>query len=695
MKRTLAVCAILACASTARGQCVDPQPGPGGFAVDVRTNVAVRYSDGYRTTAAVQFPRTRPGSCGWPVLVFVPGLGASWSTLLTEGRSFAEQGFFVVSYDVRGQATARALNQGIGSQLWAIDEWIDLAEIIEWVGRSFPKLVDPNRIGVFGDSQGGIHAWAAAAYSGRSLPKNARRSRPFPKVSCVVPRVFPPQIVDVLVPGGESFFFRLPEFAYDDRLASVCLSTPFRRKLAAYVDGDQPAELARWMRSLPGKDLMSGLRTTTVPIFHVLAWQDSFAGVNRSIDALRQIPKSTPWRVLVSTGYHGTPLNGYQFLVRQHMTLEWFERWLKSRYERVELGPRIVSAAMPSNPQLYNHVQSVWRMRGDTSLPPATTTSLRLQLRRDGVLSADRAGSIETVARFSHRVPSGYDGRGFVKDRVDLAAVRKKIPLQRMQLISAPIANDRELAGVPTLRLGIRPQHKTVQIGVQLIARDASGQDQVLSVGGRTLRGLTSGKASVVDFDLAASMSVLDRGTRVVLELASQVVQTPGDRDMYKLMPLMQDFDVSLISGGAYLSELRLPTRSRVAINLASGERLMSLRRPETRHFVLQASAGRAGAPYIGLLSLSGQRPLLLPGGGTLWFTPDAFTEYSLGLLRTPVLGGFAGILDATGGATLTMHLGLGPALPEQLRGRNLHAVPLVFTPAGLEAGYGTKLRLR
>ena len=695
MRRALVICAALACLSGLRSQCVDPQPGPGGFAVDVRTKLTIRYSDGYRTTAAVQFPRTRPGACGWPVLVFVPGLGASWSTLLTEGRSFAEQGFFVVSYDVRGQASARALNQGEGSQLWAVDEWIDLAEIIEWVGRSFPKVVDPDRIGVFGDSQGGVHAWAAAAYSERALPKNVRRTRPFPKVACVVPRVFPPQIVDVFVPNGESFFYRLPEFAFDDRLASVCLSTPFRRKLAAYVDGDQPAQLARWMRSLPGKDLMSGLRTTKVPIFHVLAWQDSFAGVDRSIDALRQVPQSTPWRVLISTGYHGTPLNGYQFLVRQHMTLEWFERWLKSRHERVEFGPRFVSAAMPSNAGLYNHVQSVWRMRGDAAFPLASATTLRLNLRRGGALAFDRADSAETLGRLTHQVPSQYSGRSFVSDGVALATVAKKLPLQQLEFISAPMDRDVELAGIPTLRLAIRPNHRSIQLGLRLIARDESGQSQVLSSGGRSLRGLSPGKVVAVDFDLAATMSILKRGTRLVLEVASQVVQRPGDRDIYKLMPALHDFGVSLVTDAQLGSELRVPLRPRVGINLASGERLMSLRQPETRHLLLQSSVRRAGAPYIGLLSLSAQRPLLLPGGGTLWFTPDAFTDYALGLLRTPVLSGFAGILDASGGAALKLELGLGPSLPEQLRGMNLHAVPLVFGAAGIEAGYGTKLRLR
>ena len=49
-----------------------------------------------------------------------------------------------------------------------LDEWIDMFEIIEWAIATYPGLVDRNRVAVYGTSQGGWHAWAAATKPQRS-----------------------------------------------------------------------------------------------------------------------------------------------------------------------------------------------------------------------------------------------------------------------------------------------------------------------------------------------------------------------------------------------------------------------------------------------------------------------------------------------------------------------------------------------
>ena len=173
----LALATLFGPAPLASGQCTDPPAPRSGFQRIFEKDKPVTYSDGYKTLANVLYPDATPGSCGWPVLVLVHSLNASRNTPSAEAVGLAAAGFMVVTYDVRAQGDARGNNPGKGSKLWALDEWIDLAEIIEWTGSTYPGKADLSRVAVFGDSQGAMHSWAAAAYSGRTLPPNSRRTK--------------------------------------------------------------------------------------------------------------------------------------------------------------------------------------------------------------------------------------------------------------------------------------------------------------------------------------------------------------------------------------------------------------------------------------------------------------------------------------------------------------------------------------
>ena len=112
---------------------------------------------------------------GWPLLIAVHGLPATKQAAAARAADFAQRGYLVVAYDVRGQGSGIALNPGKGSGIMSLQEWIDMFEVIEWARSTYPNLVDNQRVGVFGVRQGGAHAWAAAALSGRQPPPTPRR----------------------------------------------------------------------------------------------------------------------------------------------------------------------------------------------------------------------------------------------------------------------------------------------------------------------------------------------------------------------------------------------------------------------------------------------------------------------------------------------------------------------------------------
>ncbi|MBM3987922.1 MAG: hypothetical protein FJ294_08195 [Planctomycetes bacterium] len=158
---------LLACVP----QCVDPAVPPGGFAIMSALDQLVTFSDGATTRADVRRPSAAPGACGWPMLVLVHGIGGNKASLNGSAQSFAAQGYFSLTFDVRGHATHSGGHTHFGQR-----ERFDQMELMRWAIASFAGVVDGSRIGVNGASQGG-------STLGRPPPGAERRSRPMPGAS--------------------------------------------------------------------------------------------------------------------------------------------------------------------------------------------------------------------------------------------------------------------------------------------------------------------------------------------------------------------------------------------------------------------------------------------------------------------------------------------------------------------------------
>lgn len=686
--------AVSLLATGAPAQCTDPTPGRDGFPVKLIPRLDVTYSDGYRTQATAAHPTARPGPCGWPLLILVPGLGQTRTELQDEAMGHARRGYFVATYDVRGQASARDLNPKRGSMLWALDEWIDLAEMIEFVAAAFRGTADASRIGVAGDSQGAVHAWAAAAYSGRALPPNARRTRRFPRISCVVPRVFAPQTVEVLVPDESAFYYRLSEFAFEAKVPSVELDASFRKRLASYLEANDPPGLARYLRGIPGKDFTKDLVSTQVPVLHIVSWLDLFMAPNLSFEAFRLLPQSTPKRIHVATGFHGTPLNTYQILLRQEITFSWLDRFLKQLGERVELGPPVSSALIPSDPRLYNHTLSLWRHRADLTFPPQRSTDKRLYLRAAGRLLESKPTGVEGPGVIRHTLPVGYGVRDFQKDTDPWGRIVPKFSFSSLIFRSEPVPAEVELAGSPAVTLDVRPTRPEVQIGLRLFAITPEGRVQQLSSGGVGLRGADTTRSQPVRIVMGATGCLLPKGTRLAIEIANQAIQTPATTDAYRLIPMFHDFQLSIGYQPGRLSFVDLPLRTEVQPDLSTADTVILMDKPGAQTLFLRSAANRRNLPYLILASLSGEAPVPL-GTSTLWLERDALTDVFLGLAGSPLLAGFVGLLNDDGAAIGTLSLGALGTLPPSLYERNLHLAPVVFAPPQIWAGAPVQLRFR
>lgn len=685
--------AAVACTAIALATCVATSTAQ--VQLRVESNVLVRYSDGYRTTARLSYPDPAIQKTRVPLLVLVPGLGSSHVTFGHEADSFASMGYCVVTYDVRGQASTKQLNGWGGSRLWAVDEWIDLAEIIEWAAARLPGTVDARRIGVFGDSQGGIHAWAAAAYSGKYLPGNPRRSTPFPTIGAVAPRIMAPQTTAVLVPGDLAFQERFGSWLADPTEAILRFDPEFRVQAIDYMDRDDPAGLAKWLRSIPGRDFAGELQTSSVPVFAQLSWLDEFFSPELAIEALDSLPKATPRRLLISTGFHGTPLNTYQFIMRQRQTLAWFDYYLAKSGTGPDGGPPVMTSAMPGDPRQYRLLQSLWRLRDDADFPAADTKTIRydldalgrLRTTRDDVFVGKR-GIVQSV------LSPSFGWREFARDRLDPKQVASSLPVDRLEFRSVPLTRDLELAGSGSVLLRVTPSARDFQVGVRLFAEIGSGERQLLCSGGRTFRGASTATADY-SIALGATTATVPTNARLVLEISNHVLQRPGDLDQYRLQPMFESFRVDFDFPASRVAKLELTVRQRPRVDLGTGIFDLSVDNPKPVEFFLQTSPAQSARPYFVLLSLSPPTIARVPSQRDFWFTRDSFTDFAFQFITTPVFDGFLGVTDAQGLAKPQLRLDRLPSVPKALRGLEMRAAPIVLDGPKVEAGATLTLRFQ
>ena len=693
----LAVSLLLATPLAA--QCSDPARPAAGFAVTLDADRLLNYGDGYRTRVDLRYPSVAPGPCGWPLLVAVHGFpGSKAGPVGTMAAEYAARGYCVVTYDVRGQGSAIGLNPGRGTTLMGLTEWLDMFELMEWTAAAFPGLVDLQRIGVLGISQGGAHSFAAAAWSGRTPPPNPRRSAPFPVVSAVAPTVMVPSHTDAATLDGTAFVDTWANLAFATAAPQVAMDPTFQAVMRGYLLADDPAGMRAWMLADPGRDFAPLLASSNTAVLATMAWLDHGMNADATIAALEGMNAARGRRVLLSTGNHGTPVNAHEEARASAERHAWFDRFLKSTAEPVELGPAVLSACLPATPGAYLSATTLWRQRADTSFPPPDLVSTRFYLRQGAALSTQAPSGQETPETITHSVPAGYDLAAWRADGAgqNLALALARMPLSQAVYETAPLAVDLELAGSPQLRLELSPQQGKFLLAARLESLVPGNAAQLLSHGGLGVRQAGAPQPATLEIRLGATACVVPAGARLRLTLQNHYLSKAAATDAFRYLPFFSNAQVAIEHRPGAASWLALPLRPFVRVDVATASTELSLAAPAPVAFELRSSPAQAGAAYWLLASLTGQGPALpLSSSAWLHLAPDALTLAFLDATNSPLLPGFAGVLDASGRAHASMALGALAPLPTALQGLRLHVAPVLLQGNELGAGAPIALALR
>ncbi len=669
---------VAACVLTglATGQvCTRPEPPPGGMPTQIDLFVPVTYSDGYQTYGSLIRPLAPPPACGWPVVVFVHPLGQSRGFDLPQQLLIASQGYAVWSYDVRGQGQAQALNTthpGAGTTLWGAVERLDLAEQITFVANEPGWLgqLDGTRVAVMGSSQGGGHAWNAAAHSGQPVGAPGRPTLTFPPIACAIATELVADPVDDWLRGGAMFSSWFLE-AISGSYTGVPFDAGFVQTCRSAFLAQDPAGLAATFVA-EGRRCGPLLANSTVPMLYGHAFYDAVDGPLAGL--MRMEAMTAPHRALLGTVGHGVVDNVGERALRESLTLRWLHRFLWGVPNEVDLEQPYVLAEVPLRDADRDDPNWRWsHAHVASTLTPAS--SARWFLHDDFVLRDSAPGAPQANAVVQQTIdplattftPNDYLTQPGVRDLTNVLAV---CPLQELVYAFATTA-ETQIEASPTLHLQVVPDQPSWMLAALLTVQSSEpgAVEALLASGAIASRTSTQGLPEAFDLRLAPVAMRIPAGATLRLRLRNLWLREAPMVRALDAAPIFGDFRVDVVHGAApFGSWLDLPLKP-VQPRLVTDRTWLDLATPQPILGTLRGGSARAGFPYFAAMGLSGHQPSIPFLNDIVPIDGDWLVVLSAASSQAPFFSGLLGFLDAQGEATLSFDFSTAAPLPQILNG--------------------------
>ncbi|MCC6396416.1 MAG: alpha/beta fold hydrolase [Bacteroidetes bacterium] len=486
----------------------------------VSTDYRITMSDGVHLEATLTTPSTAPPAHGYPLVVFIHGLGgnkddiALISTLLT-GRGYAS-----FLYDVRGQGSSEGMSTIMGSR-----EVQDLREILAFLDTV--ANLDRDTRGIAGGSQGGVHAWLAAIHRMQG-------------VRTVATLVAPPSYATDLMPDN----CLKQQLCFELTLGSVRYD-PMRDRLRSFVINEQYDSVRAFLVS---RDLTPLLDSIQVPVIQSLGWADVLFPANSAIVAAQSLTaRSVPIWSYIGTNGHGEAVHIPEYLFSIDMILRWFDHWLVDSALADAHLPRMVLA----------DDRPAWPHREIIGWPPQPAGELRLYLGGSGLKTTPP--SVPESKSFSLRYDSTYSPQQAWDERYLGEDFRRAFRDAPVRFVSVPVLDTLDVTGVPRARLFLRSGGTRFQAHVRLfdVAESDTGFTWTLvtrcpvgvlgSVPGVTVEKAVEGHALSHRFP---------PGHRVGVEISSLDM---WDSTRAHIIPYFESTEAELVLHPSYPSYIDLP----------------------------------------------------------------------------------------------------------------------------------------
>ena len=457
------------------------------IAQDVWIETKIYMSDGVALDTRIVKPLGFPPSGGFPGIILIHGYGGNKDPLQAVQVLIATYGYASLAYSVRGQGNSEGLSTTAGPR-----EREDLQSVIQYFRGT--SNINPNKIGIAGGSQGGIHAWMAAAYR-------------MPGVKAVAPLVATPDFAEALVPNGCVKYGLQAEMT----LNSVRYSAE-RDRIKELIIADEYDSIMTYIRA---RDLAQLLDSVQIPVMQGLGWQDILFPVNGGVRAAKNLSdRGIPIWSYFGTNGHGAALDPLGAILALDITVQWFDHWMK--------GFSLENASVPM--VFYSDDQSSNQEWSATSWPPPGATTRRLYLTGGGLSPSPPAAGTSHTIPFTLEYDTAYTPAMGWDDTYDGAAFLQAFQSTPARFVSPPLPKAVMIAGTPKGRIVVQSEGRRFQAHVRLfdVGSDVSGGAWTLF--SRSINGFrenTPGSVRELMFEASAIAHNIPSGNRIGVEITS------------------------------------------------------------------------------------------------------------------------------------------------------------------------------
>lgn len=661
---------ILALVAASFGQ--DPIVPTSGFPTTTAFDQLIVYGDGYNALFDIAHPSSPPPTGGWPIILNCHGIGGSHTAIRSAVTSQAAQGYFAIGYDIRGQGplASAAVNAGKGSTLMGVRERRDMKELLEFVIAAFPTFADQNRIGVVGGSQGGAHAWMAAAWSGQAVDDVDPAAGNFPDIDCIVATAHSPDYGEMKIPGADTFGVAS---SIAERGSANLVVEP---SLSSTLNGLYQTEAYGTMRTLwddPNRNWFLRAPSITVPVLHMNAYDDMAWVPDGAWRAFSVMPPTTPKKLLLHTGGHQSPTNTEENALRAVLQNAWLARFLKNEQNGADLGPQYLYATEPFAG--FTATNSAWLRRGGSSFPPPQTTTQRFHVAPAGTLQSSVPATSGQYAMNQVLLNPSYTAAAAYNQSYNPTAMFAALPLQEIVLTGPAFAQATEITGAFSAVLDVASTASAWQITAVLGVRQGA-TFRYISSGTITERGAQALVAGPRTVSGHLHSVTVPSGSTLEVRLRNISLHHDGfGGTNIRSTPVFTPFAANVRFGPSTDSFIDLPTVTTPPILpiLAQNRDAADVNVLQTWQLTLHGGGGAATESAIIALSLSGMAPGVVESGFDVLLNPDALTQYAILFPTTAPFTNLIGTIPPSNN-----HVGsvvLDPAAISTLSGFSISAV--------------------
>jgi predicted acyl esterase len=444
-------------------------------------------SDGIALDARIIKPLGFPPSGGFPGVILIHGYGGNKDNMQPAQIAIATYGYASLAYSVRGQGNSEGVSTTSGDR-----ERQDLLSVIQFFRST--SDINPDKLGVAGGSQGGIHSWMAAVYR-------------MPGVKVVAPLIATPDFAGVLAPNG-CVKTGLPR----EMTVSTVRYSDARDRLKNFIIADQHDSV---LASISDHDLAHLVGNIQIPVLQCLGWGDFLFPANGGIRAAANLAgRRIPVWSYYGTNGHGQPIDPTGAILALDKTVEWFDHWLKGFSLQNDSVPmvfycddRMTATDMSTN---------VW--------PPANALKKRWYITAGGLSETAPTNPNAAKLPFTVGYDPAYTGEMGWDDMYGGTRFFQSFPSSSVRLVSEPFAALAEITGIPTGRIHVGSDAEMFQAHVRFydVAPDVPGGTWTLI--SRSINGIrenTPGEIHSIDIEGTAISHFIPAGNRLGMEITS------------------------------------------------------------------------------------------------------------------------------------------------------------------------------